>query len=370
MSRFVLLGMVLMLVCPAMVCAQTDSDLAQRVESLEQAQAEIYHSLEGKKAAGGTQIGDYLEISALIELEAVVEGFKDTDGNTDSQSDLSVATAQLGIGASWDDHLAGTLTLLYEEDDSEFDVDEAFIVVGAGPVSLTAGRQYIPFGFYYSHLVTSPILQDLGESSETALTLQWSGEIIDVSLFGYNGDAEKATTSEDHLRDGGVSIDFSLGEIGSFGGSYLVDLADSDAELLFDELANPDNLYVSRVAGWSAYLILNLHGIEVSGEALGAVDSFSELDLDVDGDGEGDQPLAWNFEAAYHPSEAVEVSVRVEGSDEISEAPELQYGANASYGFHPHATLAVEYLFAEYEPKFSPGADIRHLGVIQLALEY
>ncbi|MDZ7664104.1 MAG: hypothetical protein U5K27_02035 [Desulfotignum sp.] len=51
----------------------------------------------------------------------------------------------------------------YEEDD--LFVDEGFITLSgtdAFPAFLTAGRQYLPFGYFDSHFVTDPATLDAG----------------------------------------------------------------------------------------------------------------------------------------------------------------------------------------------------------------
>lgn len=152
------------------------------------------------------------------------------------------------------------------------------------------------------------------------------------------------------------------------GASYLSDLADSGAELV-------DN-YRHRVGGWSAYAEGITGPLKLSGEILGADRNFAAADLDADGDGKGDRPLTWNLEAATDLSETVEVALRLEGSRELAEQPDLQYGAAISWSPIPYLSLSLEYLCGAFDRRFAAldAADSplqrRDLITTQLAIKF
>ncbi|WP_432822103.1 LbtU family siderophore porin [Trichloromonas sp.] len=345
--------------------------LKKRVEILEQRNAELYHDLAEKKDAGrSTWISDHLSISGLLEVEAATERQRFKNGNTDSTSDLILATAQLGLGIAVNESIGGDLILLFEEDEEGDDrvvVDEAAVNLGSGAWSGRIGRQYLPFGHFHSHFINDPLTLELGETRETALLAGYDGGSWSLSAFAFNGQADR-DGGENHLDDFGLSLSLTPHENMEFGVSYLSDLADSDAQLADD--------YRKRVGGWSAYAEGVTGPLKLSGEILGADRRFAAADLDADGNGKGDRPLAWNLEAATDLSETVEIALRLEGSRELAETPETQYGAAISWSPYPHVSLSLEYLRGEYDRRFAAldAADspmqTRDLVSSQLAIEF
>ena len=85
-------------------------------------------------------LSDRVSLSGLIEVEANVgDNFKGDD-----ESDVALATVELGIDAQINEWVSGHILLLWEEDDTEpIDVDEGTITIGnteKSPVYLTAGK--------------------------------------------------------------------------------------------------------------------------------------------------------------------------------------------------------------------------------------
>lgn len=364
--------LVLLLPTTALATDVTEMEaLKNRVTILERQNAELYHSLAEKKAAGrDTRITDHLSISGLLEVEAAAEKQHFKGGNTDSSSDLTLATAQLGLGIEVNEYFGGDLIVLFEEDeagDDRIEVDEAAINLASGPWSGRIGRQYLPFGHFHSHFISDPLPLELGETRETAVLAGYDGGSWALSAFAFNGRAGREG-GEDHIDDFGISLTLSPLESLEFGASYLSDLADSDAELTND--------YRHRVGGWSAYAEGTIGPLELSGEILGATRHFSAVDLDEDGNDKGDRPRAWNLEAATNLSETVEVALRLEGSRELAELPEIQYGAGISWSPRPHVSLSLEYLRGEFDRRFAAtdAADspmqTRDLLSTQLAIEF
>ncbi len=360
MRRGIVAGLFLGL-APLTAAAAT---LQERVEALEKRDAELYHTLEEKRAAGRMSlIAERISISGLIELEAMYERLDLKGGGDESSSDLVLATAQLGIGAEVTDHLAATLILLYEEDEAAVTVDEATLDYSRDNWSSRMGRQYLPFGAYPSHFLSSPLTNELGETQNTALLLGFEQEWFAVSAFLFNGPAGH-TADVGHLNDWGVSVAATPVPGVEFGVSFLSDLADSGAELV------PGMNYAKRVPGWSAYGIAALGPVEILGEVLGATTAFSAVDLDGDGDGSGDRPWAWNLEVSTEVGESVEVAARIEGSDEFTDQPELQYGACVSWSPWENVSTSLEILRGEFDDAFGGGADSRTLFTAQLAAEF
>lgn len=397
MSRTVpslLLGGLLALSSPALTFAQGDPgaktakaaptetgnlSAEERLRLLEENQAEIYHTLAEKKAAGlAEKITERITISGLLEVEAAAANVDFRDGSSDAASDLAVATAQFGLGVKLTEAISGDIIFLFEEgafgdEDTDLEVDEAAINISLGSWSARVGRQYLPFGIFHSHFISDPLTLELGETRETAFLAGYTYGSATLSTFVFNGDAEK-TGNEDHIRDWGASLVLTPLEGVELGGSYLSDLADTDAELLSDL----DNVFTRRVGGWSAFFVAEHGKLCLAGEVLGAVRHFAVADLDADLNGKGDKPLAWNLEAAWALLENVEVALRYEGSREFAGQPRRQYGADVSWSPWKNTTLSLEYLRGEFDRDFvgdlisstgSP-ADKRDLVTAQLAFEF
>jgi hypothetical protein len=270
----------------------------ERLRILEERQAEIYHTLAEKKAAGlASSLTERITISGLLEVEAAGSRVKFTDGSTDAASDLALATAQIGLGIKITETVNGDISLLYEDgaigdDDTNLEVDEAAINFAHGPWAARIGRQYLPFGVFHSHFISDSLTLELGETRETAMLAGFTYGPATLSAFIFNGDAEKLG-NEDHRRDWGASLVLTPAGGIEMGGSYLSDLADSDAELLSE--------YRRWVGGWSAFAILERGPFGMAAEILGAANSFANTDLDADGNGKGDKPLAWNLVVSWAP---------------------------------------------------------------------
>jgi len=287
--------------------------------------AEIYHTPAEKKTAGlGENITKNVTISGLIELEAAFFS---------SESDLSLATVQLGIGVATGERISGILILLSEEGGGPT-VDEATIDLTESRWFVRLGLQYLPFGHFNTHFISDPLILELGETRGTAILGGFKAEQFALSAFVFNGDAEQAG-EKDRIRDWGASLTVTPLQVLEIGASYLSDLADGNAGLF----AEVDNMYRSRAAGWSSFAVLNLGVVELSGEVLGAIERYSAADG-------GGQPQAWNLELAVAPTEKVELAVRVEGSSDFPAATGRRYGVAASWSPRDQVSLSAEYLRA------------------------
>jgi len=352
------------------VPAFASEDLAARISALEANQAELYHTLaEKKEPANLTAIAERISLSALLEVEATTQSLKLQGGETASTSELSLATAQLGFGFTPLEQASFDISLLYEGEGSDLEVDEAFVELHGGALSARVGQLYLPFGVYSSHFVSDPLVLELGETRETAVVGTLDVTPVTLSLFAFNGSSERLGDREDHLRDWGASIEAAPTDGLTLGAGYLSDLADSDADLLLDEMSNPDNLYTSRVAGWTAFVALEFGPFGLSLEGLGAVERFHVDDLDSDGDGKGDQPYAYNLEVYRQFGDQLELAARYEESHELTSQPKRQYGMCGSWGVQENLSVSLEYLYGEFEQGFAPDdEDTRHLTTLQLAL--
>ncbi len=223
-----------------------------------------------------------VEISGVLEVEA---GYNDPDSGG-SSSDISLATAEIGIAAQINDWVAGEITLLYEEDDTDLEVDVATITIADpdGPWFVSAGQQYVPFGTYETNLISDPLTLD--------------GFV--GGLYVFNGDL--APRGDDQIDAYGAFAGFSHeGESHGFAVNlgYISDIGDADG--LQDTIQDNINIaavdYDDHVAGVTLDAKVTTGPFMFIAEYTTAVDSFQANELAFNATGA--QPSAFNIEAGY-----------------------------------------------------------------------
>ncbi|MTW20370.1 LbtU family siderophore porin [Allochromatium palmeri] len=248
----------------------------------------------------------HIEIAALIEVEASYL----SPYTGDSESDIRLSTAELGIRAPVNDWVEAGISFLYEQDATDLEVDTASLTLANAHVSLlflTAGQVYVPFGVYETNLVSDPLTLDIGETRETALQLGFVQRGFAGSLYAFNGDNE--IEGQDRIGSWGATLGFVQDgddRTWSVGVGYINDLGDSDTlyESINDSRASAVELDPSlsldpteRTGGWTLNAAANLGSFSLIGEYLSATDDFDPASLEFKG--EGARPSAWNIEAGY-----------------------------------------------------------------------
>jgi hypothetical protein len=342
--------------------------LPERVRRIEEKMAQRQEGVLEKWA-------DKITLSGLIEAEAYYEDYDyDNPAEDDGDSsDITLATVELGVDVDITKHVKGHVLFLWEEDDTEpVDVDEGFITLDGAdmvPLYLNVGKLYVPFGNFESHFISDPLTLELGETRESALTVGYVNEWMEVSVSAFNGDIDE-TGEDNHIESYVANASFSVPEevISNFGiragVSYISNIADSDS--LQDEIIPPAGIK-DYVGGFNAFLSLSfMDKFFIECEYLGALDEFEPGELSFDG-GKEFQPETWNFEFAYAATDRLEIAVKYEGGDDLGAnfLPEDQYGASVTYGLFENTSLALEYLHGEFE-----NDDERDLFTTQLAIEF
>lgn len=328
-------------------------------------------ALEGKTGNLSDWLGK-IELSGLIEVEAGYVNTDPTTGSSEDESDLTLATVELGIDADFTKHVSGHVLLLWEEDeeDDHIIVDEAFIRLDGEdvlPFYLQAGKMYVPFGNFDSMFISDPLTLELGETRESAALVGYANDQFDLSVGVFNGDIDE-TGKDDHIDSFVASAVYTLPEgavagLALTGGvSWISNIADSD--VLGDEIVGSE--LDDKVSGLAAFVTATLNERwTLIAEYLGALDEFEAGELSFDG-GEEFEPKTWNVELGYAVTDALEVALRYEGGDDLGELlPDSQYGIAASYGLFESTTLAVEYLHGEFE-----NDDEQDVLTAQLAFEF
>ncbi|PCI74883.1 MAG: hypothetical protein COB20_14170 [SAR86 cluster bacterium] len=302
-----------------------------------------YRTRDERREAGlGTELTDWLTFSGLVEVEHIREVNKfdgDLSDNYDFSTDPSV---QAAFDISFLDIFEAELILEYTEDSRDPIMDELIIAADVGNMGFSAGRFYAPFGLYYSHFVTGPLLE-FAETRRDILLIDYDIlDVVELAAFAFDGESRKLGETKDDVG-WGASIDALLidGRL-NVGAGYISNLAESDEEFLREE----DNIFRRKVGAWNAYAVYEADTWDVSFEILSALDSFSELDLTED------RPKSWNLEAAYFPSNTFEVAFRYERSKELIDAPEEQYGVAFTWRLPNNISMTAEYLNSDYKKGF------------------
>lgn len=207
-----------------------------------------------------------------------------------------------------------------------------------------------------------PEALEFGETQAPAAVLSYSfKELVELAAFTYRGRASRSGRAR---LDWGASVAFSPSDRlrGQFG--YIADLADSRDALLSDS----GRRYARRVGGLAALLSLDLGRLQVVAESVQALASFAELESDQN------KPAAWNLELSTALALRWRAAFRVEGSDELEDAPRYQSGVALSWQPHRRVAVTTEDLWATYGEGIAEGPDNleienTHQFAIQLSLE-
>ena len=396
--RLVVVITMVLVCCPAF--AQPPQPQMDRVvEELRELRKKVKEMEEKEEGILG-KILKRIELHGLLEVEASYTGthyrghpiptfISGTDNTRDS--DIVLATVELGIDVDFHKYGKGHVLFLWEEDDTEpIDLDEGTITLGGTenfPFFLIGGKFYVPFGMFNSHFITDPLTLELGETRESSVLVGFANDMFELKVGGFNGDVSQSRT-HDKINSfygcANVSIppEWLRGLELSGGVSYINNIADSDN---LQDLVNP--LLGGRIddleAGLGGWMSATYGMFTLELEYIGALGNFRAGELVFDGSHlvKRSAPKAWNVELAVRPLEKLELAARYGGSDEIRggidpaipaaglplEAfiPKTQYGAVASYNIWGPITVSLEYLYNIFQ-----NVDKQHIITGQLAAEF
>ncbi len=316
-------------------------------ESVDDESVRLYRTRAEKREAGlHRQLTPWLTLSGLVELEWNKDRFSVARNADVIRQEEQAMTVQLGLIATPLESVKAELILEYDTDTDRVKTEEFTIALESDPWELIVGKQYLPFGEYFSRFVTGPLIE-FGETRETAATLTYDfADRLDLSMAIYHGAAGERERNNRGL-DWTLSMEAWPQENLALGFSYLTDLADADSRLLVDN----DNRFVRKVPGLSGYILWINDNFELTFEALGATRSFIELEADRD------QPWAWNLELGLFPHRHFDLALRIEGSRELEDEPYLQYGAAVTFLVHRYVTVTMEYLHGRFRGDLATDVD-------------
>ncbi|MEW6079531.1 MAG: LbtU family siderophore porin [Thermodesulfobacteriota bacterium] len=370
---FLMVGMIGVLPARAM----HEKDAEDRIEALS-ARIEALEKTAADKQASSRWM-EVFSFSGLLEAEAGYEKLNPEAAGepTDKSSDVTLATMQLGVDATLNEHVSGHVLFLWEQDDTEpVDLDEGFVTISGGeqrPVYVTAGKYYLPFGNYETHFISDPFTLELGEANESAVMCGYHGALFDINAGAFNGDINQ-TDEDDHVENAFAGASFTLpddwaGPVSLTAGiSYISSIADTDG--LSGEIAGRDGEegtggLKDDVGGMAGYVTIGFEDRAFfKAGYVGALDEFEPGELAfVDGKA---KPSAWNFEAAYVTGSRIGAGLKYEGTDDCGDfLPETGFGAIIFWYPFEQTFVGLEYMHQEYDTR-----DIGQNLTAQLAYEF
>ena len=279
---------------------------------------------------------DRIEIGGVVEIEAGHH----SPYTGDDTSDVTVATVELGIAAQVNDWVAAEIGLLFEEDDTDLEVDVATLTVAPpdGPWFATLGQQYLPFGVYDTNLVSDPLTLEIGETRETAALVGVEANGFVAAAYVFNGESDK----DDELDRYGLMAGYAHegDDVGfALQAGYISHIGDSDGLQDIGDVRD----YVGGIA---------VEGLFTTGPFtfiagyVAATDSFDAAELDFDGSGA--EPKAWTLEAAYAfdlAARPAAIALGYQGTEEALalELPETRLAIALSVEVMRNTTLSFEW---------------------------
>lgn len=325
--------LVLFIIVPTPAWSETDNS-----ES-----SQFYHSTEARRdAEAGLKLGDWLSLSGQLEIERGMAQSEFSNGRSQRQTPAEVPTLELGLATTFNDWLsAEVLFEAVKDPDVSSQMDEGFITLEGAAFEISVGRQYLPFGEFYNHFITDPLVE-FGETRGTALVVVYSPvESLAITGFTYEGDF--ASDRYDNDSDFGMGITLTnIDESVRFGAAYLSDLSEPESRIL-EEF---QDTYTRRVPGFSTHLLVTYAYTEITLELIQAIHRFRELEI------KQDKPQAINAEFAWNISANMQISWRAERSHELEDEPAQRFGFSLAWHPLPHLTLTFEGLRATYAPGF------------------
>ncbi len=280
-----------------------------------------------------------LTFSGVVEVEAGL-----TDGDDGTESDIAVATVELGLEAQINDYSAAQVLFLYE-DGEDLRVDEAFITLGnleRNPFYLSAGKLYVPFGNYETQMISDPLTLEIGEAGEDVIQIGLEAAGFYASAYGFNGDTADGGSDvvEHYGLNGGYALEaaaFSL----DIGGGWLSSIGDTDG--LTDALGGGPVAVNDYIDGYAAHLITGYGPFSLIGEYVGAGDDLAGADSQIS---------AYNLEAGFFfPLAGREASIAFgyQKTDEArwADLPEKRMVSALAVEIMDSTSLALEWMNEE-----------------------
>jgi len=309
------------------------------------------------------KLKDRVTFSGAIEVEA--SWSEDFEGV--SESDIALATAELGVEAKIVEWAVGTLNLEWLDEDDKISVDEAFITLGGTekiPATLKAGRYFVPFGAFETNTISDPLTLEAFETKEDAVMAGFDVAGVHGGIYAFNGDTNEGG-GDDNIEHYGAHIGYTLEnddlKVNAHLG-YLSSVVDSDG------LSENLDLEADYVGGLAAQASVTFVGVTLTGEYITAIDDYQPTD------GASSKPSAFHLEAGYSLELGLPLlfALSYSGTDDLAGIlPESRLAAVAGVEFVEGLGLKVEYAHdTDYDVDEGGSGEEADVVTLQLAYEF
>lgn len=307
----------------------------------------FYRSPEERREVGeGINIAEWLVVSGLIEVERHISEYRIRSQGGDyyrqTQREVTAKTLQVALKASYLEWLELDLVYEYEnQEKEESEIDELVISAELGQWGIKVGKQYLPFGEYFSHFATDPLVE-FGETRARALVLDWAPqENVELSLY-LTDDSVSDSIPSKASNTWGAALNYTGKNSGlRYGIHYLDNIGISQAFTLpeADEV-----LPTNTVPAVCLYFLWPINSkLEASSEVVGVLSTFADVEP------ANDTPWAFNWEISWSVNDRLQLSSRFERSRELEEAEEHNIGVSVAYRPLQHAVFSFDILRGRYE---------------------
>ena len=313
---------------------------------------------ERREAALGRQLTPWLLFGTVVDLEKDWRTTNLSHGRKSVMNPDPSLAIELGFELTSFKWLEAELLFAIEDNGRRHyqEVDEGFVGVNVGEFGAKVGLLYLPFGEFYSHFVTGPLLE-FGQTRRPAGIIDYTlRETVEILGYVFDSQVNKQGTHRKVSIDWGLAAEVTLlDESIRIGGGYISDLGEGEGDFFLDFR----NKFRRRVPGWNLHGMIGLAPFEFTGEIVHATESIREFPMNAD------KPLAYNFEVAYYPSQWdwIQFAVRYERTAELEDEPEISYGVGTT--IRPFESLNLsfsgEYLHGTFKKGFALDADNNQL---------
>jgi len=328
------------------------TELEKRVEELEKRLAEGQRG-ESQWLADlqSSAIARGLDFGFLLEFEAAYLDEK----KAKAKSSLDLATFEFYATADITEDFTTEAVLLWEED--ELDLDVAVVKLANlldKPLMLNIGKMYVPFGEFYTEMVSDPLTLDFAETNRPALQVSLQNQIVHPSLTVFSGKVRNEDIDNYVLR-------MDVSPCGWFhaGAFYISDLRETDC---LRELIDSTGVDGHRTAGGGMFACANMQKLTLSGEYIQTIDRFARGSLEPSA--RKLRPRTWMVEASTPVFDTLTLAARYEYAQNLPDFADERYGAAIAWNLKEHLTLSSELLRSNLDAGMATQA------TIQLAVEF
>lgn len=335
--------------------ASADAEFERRVE-------QRLAALEAKPAASSS-LSDKVSLSGLVEIEAALG----EDYDDESYSSLAVATVEIGLAAQISEQVAAEIVLLYEEGETELDVDVATLSFDnlLGPVSLLIGKQYVPFGRFETTLVNDTLVLEMAETNRTAALFGLEQDVLSAGMYLFNGAVDRT----EHVENWGLTFSFAQ-DNWSAGADYISSFAETDG---FSSVIEEEGYeFLDDDGAFTVSGKIDLDNVSIMGEYLTAVD---EVELQDGLDTFEVEPEAIQIEVALGANisgKEYSFGFAIQQTDDaVNWLPEQRLSLGGSTEIYDGVGLAVEFWHdVDYDQNDGGSGEKSNNVVLQLAAEF